>query len=834
MTSSDALALAFQQHQAGNLDQAERTYREILQKEPAHAQALRLLGCIFQARGQLADAVACFERALAAQPDLAEAANDLGVALAQSGRLADSIHYFRQALHLAPQLAMVGANLAEALYRVGTQLRNQGHYAQAIEHYQESVRLRPHHAELHNDLGVAWAMSGRPAEAMTSFQEAQRLKPDYADPPNNLGIVLAKQGRSAEALELFRRALALKPDYPEAHYNLGTALRNLDRCEEAVPCFRQALHLRPQYADAHANLGLALWHLGRNADAIAHYQQALNLRPVDPDTLNNLGLALRDQGRLSEALSCYQQALNYRPQAVATLTNLGNVLKDLGRFDEAIACYRQVLTLQPDYADAHNSLGNALLEQGQHDGAEASYQNALRLKPDYAEAHNNLGNALADQGQVEGAVACYREALSLKPGYASAHSNLLMHLNYLPDIDPATVFAEHCRWEAVHGASGPTPVAYTNQPDPERRLRVGYITPDLNRHPVARFFVEPILAHHNSASVETICYAEVPSAMAARVQTLAGRWRAIRGLTDAMVADLVCSDAVDILVDLAGHTVNCRLGVFTYRPAPIQVTALGYPNTTGLKSIHYRLTDAIADPPDEPVRHTEELVRLPGPFCCYAPIEGVPPVAPAPVQRNGYVTFGSPHHLAKLNARVLDLWCAILNALPTARLLIFRHTLRGRTRDNLERSLMERGLDRRRFDLRQATDMQQGFLGFYGSVDITLDAFPWSSHTTACDSLWMGVPLITLASPHHAGRMAASVLSAVGLADWVTTTPEAYQALALRKAADHGRLIQLRAELRERMRSSPLCDGKRYTQGLEKVYRSLWQRWCARATLSGL
>jgi predicted O-linked N-acetylglucosamine transferase (SPINDLY family) len=825
--SSEALALALSKHASGNLDQAEQLCRQIVHAEPGHAEALHLLGTILQGRRQFAEAACFFQQAVQSKPDFAEAYNDLGVTLALSGNLADSVAWFEEALRRAPQLTQAQANLAEACYHLGTSCRNQGRLEEAVAHYQAALRVRPAHAELHNDLGVALALSSRGEEAAVHFQEAQRLKPDYPDPPNNLGIVLAKQGKSAEAIACFESALRLKPDYAEAHYNLGTALRNQGRYQDAVRYFRQAVSLKPSYAEAHANLGLALWHQGQLDEAIGHYVHALGLRPHDPETLNNLGLARRDQGQLAEAVAAYQQALHYRPDSVETLTNLGTALKDLGRLDDAVACFRQVLSLRPDYADGHNSLGNTLLEQSQHDAAEASYRRALQLRPDYAEAHNNLGNACADQGKVQEALACYREALRLKRTYASAHSNLLLHMNYLPGLDPAEVFAEHRRWESLHGQPRGECRPHANNRDPDRRLRVGYVTPDLNRHPVARFFVEPILAHHDPAIVETICYAEVPDAMAERVRSLAGEWRSVRGLTDAQVADQVRSDAIDILVDLAGHTVNSRLKVFTYKAAPVQVTALGYPNTTGLSTMDYRLTDAIADPPGEPVRYTEELVRLPGVFCCYAPQEGVPAVAPSPAERNGFVTFGSPHHLAKLHAGVLDLWCAILRALPTARLLLFRHTLRGAIREKLERQFANRGIAGARIELRHATDMSQGFLGFYGAVDITLDAFPWSGHTSACDSLWMGVPLLTLRGTHHAGRMAASVLSAIGLTEWIADRPEDYLAKAQAWAGDRPALARLRGRLRERVRHSPLCDGRTYTRGLESAYRAMWRRWCS-------
>jgi predicted O-linked N-acetylglucosamine transferase (SPINDLY family) len=294
------------------------------------------------------------------------------------------------------------------------------------------------------------------------------------------------------------------------------------------------------------------------------------------------------------------------------------------------------------------------------------------------------------------------------------------------------------------------------------------------------------------------------------------------GLTDAAVAQLVRDDRIDILVDLCGHT-GCRLGVFARRPAPVQVTYLGYPNTTGLSAMDYRLTDAVADPPGEPVCHTEELVRLPGGFCCYAPPAGIPEPNPLPAQVAGFLTFGSLHKLAKLNDRVIDLWCALLRPVPSSRLLLFRDNLRGQVRDNLRRRFIERGVDEQRLVFPDGVP-GHNFLQVYHAVDIALDVFPWNGHATACESLWMGVPVLTLAGNRHAARMVASVLTQLGITDWIARTPEEYTAKAACWSGRIDELAALRSSLRERMRISPLCDGQRFTRELEAAYRQMWRR----------
>ncbi|MDR3638897.1 MAG: O-linked N-acetylglucosamine transferase, SPINDLY family protein, partial [Isosphaeraceae bacterium] len=338
---------------------------------------------------------------------------------------------------------------------------------------------------------------------------------------------------------------------------------------------------------------------------------------------------------------------------------------------------------------------------------------------------------------------------------------------------------------------------------------------------------EPILTHHDRARVEPFCYAEVPAAdsTTARLHALAAGWRSTVGLTDAQVAEQVRRDRIDILVDLAGHTSGHRLGVFARKPAPVQVTYLGYPNTTGLEEIDYLLTDAVVDPPGEPEWSTEEPYRLPGVFCCYAPPRDAPAVGPPPSAHPGDVAFGSLHKLSKLNGAVLDLWCDLLDAIPSARLLLFRNNLSGTRRDEVRRHFLDRGIASDRVELRHEVGAG-GYLTVYHHIDVSLDVFPWCGHTTACESLWMGVPVITLLGNRHAGRMTASVLMSLGLDDWVARTTADYVAIARHAAESPERLGRLRGELRGRMEQSPLCDGRGWTAGLEDAYRTLWRRWC--------
>jgi predicted O-linked N-acetylglucosamine transferase (SPINDLY family) len=576
-------------------------------------------------------------------------------------------------------------------------------------------------------------------------------------------------------------------------------------------------------ADAWYLLGLACQRQGRSAEAAECYRQVIDRDPHNADAYNNLGAAQMNAGDLDEAARCFENAVRLRPDAPAVHYNLGVALASQRKLEQSIASYRRALELQPDYVDAANNLGIVLTSYGDLDEATACFQRVLAAQPGHANALTNLGNALQEQGMLREAARAFRAALEARPDFAGAHSNLLNCLNYDPTVDADALFAEHLRWASVHARVAEA--SHANDRDPDRRLRVGYVSPDFYHHAVAHF-LEPIFAHHDPGQVEIYCYAEVAAgdAVTRRFQGRAHGWRSTVGLSDAAVAEQVRADRIDILVDLAGHTARNRLLVFASKPAPVQISYLGYPNTTGLTTIDYRLTDAVADPPGDPVRHTEELVRLPRAFC-YSPDDRAPEVSPLPAARAGGVTFGSLHNLAKLNEQVLDLWCRVLQAVPGARLLVLRHTLRGNARESLHRQLTERGLDPDRFELRHTSD-GPGHLKAYERVDVALDAFPWSGHTTACEALWLGVPVVTLYGNRYAGRMAASTLTAVGLPEWIAQTPDEYVAIATRCASDIDQLGRLRASLRERMRSLPLCDGARFTRDLEETYRTLWRRWC--------
>jgi protein O-GlcNAc transferase len=787
-TTAEALAIALEHHQAGNFPQAEQVYRQILQAEPQNVDALHLLGVLAH----------------------------------QVGRNEAAIEWIGHALALNPNYAIAHSHLGEALRALG---RND----EAIACYQRALQLDPNSAQSYNNMSNAFKAQGRLDEALACCQQALRLMPDLPEAHNNLGTVYKELGQLDEAMACYQRAIQLKPDLVESYNNLGSILQTLGRADEGIAVLQQALQVRPGFATAWFNLGNALKEQGRMDEAGNAFYQAVQSKPDFFEALNNLGAVLKERWRLDEAVAVYQQALRLRPDAHQTLYNLGNALQSQNKLQDAEAVYRRVLELDASSVDAHNNLGNLLNELGRLDEAGRCYEESVRLNGTYIEAYNNLGSLRQSQGRLTQASAAYRQALEIRPDHAQVHSNYLFCINHIPEFSPQALWEEHLKWGQRHA----DPLArealpHTNVRDPDRRLRVGYVSPDLFQHAVS-YFIEPVLQYHDATRFETFCYAEVvkPDDGTAKLRSLSQHWRSTCGLSDAEVAAQIRADDIDILVDLAGHTARHRLLAMARCPAPVQVTYLGYPNTTGMQAVDYRLTDAVADPPGEPSLYTEELVRLPEIFCSFGTPDDAPDVVNSPAGRSGPITFGSMHKLSKLNDRVLDLWCRILDAVPHSRLLVFRDTLTGAAREHLLSRFAERKIPPEQLDIRNALVTGRDHRAVYGEIDISLDSIPWCGHTTACESLWMGVPMITLRGDRHAGRMGASVLTCVGVPQWIVSSDEEYLSLAVELANDRGQLSHWRHRLRPQMIESPLCDGKGFTRRLEEAYRKMWQTWCA-------
>ncbi len=664
--------------------------------------------------------------------------------------------------------------------------------------------------------------------AAAIYRQVLERRPDQADALHALGVLLAQTGDYVAAVALIRRAITANPKIPDYHNDLGLALHALGQRAAAITAYQRALQLRPSF-EAQSNLGAALLEKQRFAEAISAFEQALVLNPDAANVQIQLGDALKAQGQQCAAINAYRRALAIQPGFEA-YHQLAIALHERGESGEAVTMFRQALAMKPGSGEAYYNLGNALRSDDKLTEALDAYQRATQLTPDNINAHNNLGMLLQARGDLDAALTAYRQALALNPDFVDAHSNLLLCLHYRPDIDAEELFAEHQRWGEQHAAPLASMIpAHANERDPKRRLRIGYVSPDFRAHSVSHF-IAPVLAAHDRTHYELFCYANLTDADATteRLRGLSDHWRDIAHLSDTEVAALIGQDGIDILVDLAGHTAHNRLLLFARKPAPVQVAYLGYPDTTGVATIGYRLTDSFADPPGASKRfHTEVLVRLPGGFLTYQPPIESPEISALPALGSGHVTFGSFNNAAKLNEAVIAHWAQILRALPSARLILKAAQLGDAgTAERFRARFAEHGIAPARMQTLGAFAAEGDHLKAYHRIDIALDPFPYNGTTTTCEALWMGVPVVTLAGRNHAGRVGVSLLTQAGMPELVTESPEAYVATAVKLANDLEHLQGLHQTLRERLATSPLCDAKGFTRALEAAYRGMWEKYC--------
>jgi protein O-GlcNAc transferase len=671
--------------------------------------------------------------------------------------------------------------------------------------------------------------AGRLDAAEAGYRAILQKEPRHAPSLHGRGVIAYQTGHSALAVELIGRAIEVEPGIAAFRANLGNALKALGRLDQAAASYRQALALDPADHVSLNNLANLLQAEGLGEEAVSCYRRALALRPGDPVLHNNLANALAGAGRRDAAILAYQEALKLRPDYAEAHYNLANVRAEDGDLDAAVAGYQAAIAANPNHLSARNQLGAALRQAGRYAEAIACYEQVLALDSGNAEAHSNLGRVYMLQGRLAEAGAEYEQALRLMPEYRQARVNQLLWFNY-SDPPAEAIFDAHRAWAELVEREIPPPKPHLNTRDPERRLRVGYVSPDFRAHSVASYLL-PIVRNHDRKAVEIYCYADVrrPDALTAQFKDLADQWRAIDGATPAEIAEQVRRDGVDILVDLAGHLAPRILPAFAHRAAPVQVSWIGYVNTTGLKAMDYRLVDAVTDPPGRAdALATERLVRLPNGFCCFEPPVDAPRIGPPPWLATGRVTFGSFSPPAKLGDRVVQAWSAILARLPQSRLLLKAAAFddAGAQSHLLER-FERNGVPAERVTLMGWVDGAADHLSLYGQIDVALDPFPHNGYTTTCEALWMGVPVITLVGERHVARISASFLTRVGLPELIAKDVTGYVDTAVELSSSFERLAELRHSLRQRMAASPLCDAATIVRDVEAAYRGMWRRWCS-------
>lgn len=589
--------------------------------------------------------------------------------------------------------------------------------------------------------------------------------------------------------------------------------------------YRRILRTVPDHPHANNNLAVLLRAVGRSEEALTFYLAAIRADLGDPVTRANVVPLLLDLGRPAEALAFARSAAALCPDHPNALFNLGGAARDSGDRAGAARAYRRAETTRPGMAEACAALGEMSRSEGRLEEAVGWFVSALRSRPDLIEARVNMGETLREQGRIGEAIAAFQTALRYRPDNALVHSNLLLALHYSPSVSPDVVFRAHVQWGEARARPLATPKHFDRDPHPDRRLRVGYLSPDFRAHSCANFS-EPLIREHDRRAVEVFCYmtSKHVDAVTRHFQSLADHWREVAALDDADLARLIEDDAIDILVDLAGHTGGGRLQLFAREPAPLRMTWLGYPDTTGTRAIDYRVTDAVADPPGAEARHSERLIRLPGGFLTYRPLFDPGPPGPPPSLASGRITFGSFNAVSKITPDVVRLWSALLLRVEESRLLLKSAALSDPpTRGRFARLFAAEGIEEGRVEFAGRIEPAVNHLRAYDRMDIALDPFPYNGTTTTCDALWMGVPVATLAGTTHVSRVGASLLTRVGLEGLVATSGETFLETVAAIARDPERLTTLRSELRERMRRSRLGDHAGFARDMEAAFRAAWR-----------
>ena len=854
--SSAAIKKKFQQgvalHQKGILPEAEKIFTDILRCEPTHLNALLLLGLIALQTNRAQLAVKMISRAVACNPNIAAARNNLGSALLALGRFDEALANYEVAVALKPDHASAHNNRGNALNAMGR-------YEEALQSFDKAIALNPNFVEAHYNRGAALNYLKRHTEALASCDKVIDLKRDYAAAHNNRGNALNGLKRYQEALAAYEQAIYLRPDFAEAHYNRGAVLDQLQRREEALASYDTATKLNPILPNTHYNRGLVLNYFKRHEEALASFDRAIELSADFAEAHNSRGNTLNALNRLEEALLSYDRAIALKPDLAEAYNNRGVILNAFRRYAEALESYDKAITLKPGLASTYNNRAVTLNAMKRHLDALASCHKAIELKINYADAHSNRALVLNDLKRHEAAARAYADVLKIDPEHLFTKGRYL-HQKMLScdwtgtdelvaeihgDIESGKLSAEPFGWQGATNSKRSLRLCaelYSRSQFPaaiktrhqsvvvkHKKIRVGYLSADLREHPTSHL-ISGVLELHNNSRFEIYAFDngwDDKSEIRQRIEMSLHSIIDISQLSDSSAVAAIRKNQIEILVNLNGYFGEHRTQVFAQRAAPIQVNYLGFPGTMGAPYMDYIIADQHVIPPDHKQFYSEKVVYLPD---CYQANDRTKKIGAKTIGRtewglpqSGFV-FCCFNNNYKITSSMFDCWMRILKRVHGSVLWLLEDNASAAS--NLRGEATARNINPERLVFAKRIPLSD-HLARHRLADLFLDTLPCNAHTTASDALWAGLPVLTQIGETFTGRVAASLLNAIGLTELITQTPKAYEALAVELATQPQKLAYIKQKLTNNRLTTPLFDTKRYARNIEAAYAAMFQRYQA-------
>lgn len=802
--------------QNGDLKQAEKLYADLLEHDPYHFYGLYHQGMIARRFGKIWDAEKYFLGAFGIRKDFAPLFCSYGLLLHDLKKYEEAIYAYEKSIVLDP-------GYSPAYYNRGFTLEYLERLNEALQSYETAIVIQADCVDCHNNKGNTLKQLNRLDEAIFSYDRAIVLRPDYSAAYNNRGVALKDLDRLDQALLFYERATRINPNYTAAYNNRGVALQKLGRFKEALNEFKFAISLDSYFSLAHYNKGISLENLNEFDDACSSYSAAIVIDPNYAEAYQNHANALKKMWRLDEAISYYAKAIVINPEEGTAYNSLGVALQESKKVGEALNCYNKAIALMPDDAGAYSNRGMALKELNRFDEALFSFEKAVWVKPHYAEAFNNRGVALQDLKRFDAAIESFKIAINLDNNLFHAFSNLLFTMNYMPSLGVLDRLEEARQFGAIVTSRAKKKFTSWDFPKQSKKLKIGFVSGDFRNHPVGYFF-EGFLSKIDQEKFEVFAYSTFlfEDDLTQRLKKHASVWRSIIYQSDADAAKVIYKDRLNILIDLAGHTAGNRLSVFAYKPAPVQVSWLGYFATTGVSEIDYFIGDPYVVPQGEEEHFIERIVRFEKSYLCFTPPQCEIEVGSLPALTNGYVTFGCFNNLAKLNSEVVNLWSRILQCVEGSKLLLKSRQLGDPSIIKTTAEMFfHAGVTSEQLIIEGPSQRIEYFESF-NRVDIALDPFPFPGGTTTVEGLWMGVPVITLSGDRFIAHNGESIAYNSFQSAWVARDKHDYYHKAILFASDLEGLAKLRSGLRKQVLRSPLFDCEGFALNFEQLMMKMW------------